>query len=208
MSSYNITADIRTKDERVAHMRSDRRVPGVVYGKKQDPISVSLDASDMLRLFRTAWKSNIIEVAVWKKKIEVLIHDLQFHPVRWDITHVDFYAIVRGEALHAEVPLNFVGEAPAKKDGAIIEEIISELKVKCRPRDLVDHFDVDISILKEAGDVIRLSDLALDAEKYEIEGHNLEDVIASATLPRAVVAADDGEVESEEASADAEEKAE
>ena len=189
-------------------MRAERKVPGVIYWKKQDPISVSLDASDILRLYRAAGKSNIIEVAVGKKNIEVLIHEIQFHPVKGDISHVDFYAIVRGEALHAEIPLTFVGEAPAKKEGAIIEEIISEIKVKCRPRDLVDHFNVDISLLKEAGDVVRISDLALDEAKYEIEGHHPEDVVASATLPRAAVAAEDEETEWEEAEWESEEKSE
>jgi len=64
MSSYNITADIRTKDEKVAQLRSERKVPGVIYGKKQEPISISLDASDLLRLYRSAGKSNIIDIAV------------------------------------------------------------------------------------------------------------------------------------------------
>lgn len=200
MSSFAITAEIREKQDKISHIRNTRRVPAVIYGRKQDPISVVLDASDILRLYRKAGKSNIIDVAVGKKNIEVLIHEVQFHPVLWDITHIDFYAIVRGEALHAEISLNFVGLAPAKKEGAIIEEIISELKVKCRPKDLVDHFDVDISTLKEAGDVIRVSDLRIDETKYEIEWHHAEDVVVSAILPRAAVAneSDEAEVVEEE----------
>lgn len=190
MSSFAITAEIRGKQDKISHIRHTRRVPAVIYGRKQEPISITLDASDILRLYRNAGKSNIIDVTVGKKNLEVLIHELQFHPVLWDIAHIDFYAIVRGEALHTEISLTFVGEAAAKKEGAIIEEIISELKIKCRPKDLVDHFDVDISVLKEAGDVIRVSDLGIDETKYEIEGHNPEDVIVSATLPRAAVAAE------------------
>ncbi len=205
MSSYNITADIRTKDEKVAQLRSERKVPGVIYGKKQEPISISLDASDLLRLYRSAGKSNIIDIAVWKKNIEVLIHDIQFHPVHGDITHIDFYAIVRGEVLHAEISLNFVGDAPAKKEWAIVDEILSSIKVKCRPRHLVDHFDVDLSLLKAEGDTIRISDLGIDATKYEIEWHNDDDVIASAYLPRAAVAADSDEENTEE-SEEAQEK--
>ncbi|MCH8518841.1 50S ribosomal protein L25 [Candidatus Gracilibacteria bacterium] len=208
MSSYAITAEVRAKGEKLSSLRQGRRVPAVIYGRQQEPISISLDASDILRLHRNAGKSNIIDVTVGKKKLEVLIHQVQFDPVLGSINHVDFYAIIRGEALHAEISLNFVGEAPAKKEGAIVDEILSAIKVKCRPRDLVDHFDVDLSILKEEGDAIRISDLGIDASKYEIEGHNDDDVVASAYLPRAVVASSDEDEEetTEETTEPAEEK--
>lgn len=108
MSSHAITAEVRVKGGKLSQLRHQRQVPGVIYGKKQDPISVTLDASDLLRLYRNAGKSNIVDISVGKKNIEALIHQIQFDPVLGDISHIDFYAIVRGEALHTEIALNFI----------------------------------------------------------------------------------------------------
>ncbi len=197
MASFAITADVRDVNQKTSEIRQTRRVPGIVYGKTQEPISLTCDSSEFLRLHRKAGESNIINLKVGKVDLEVLVHQTQKHPVSWEFTHVDFYAITRGEKLQTKIHFNFIGEAAAVKEGAIIEESLREIEVKCLPRDLVDHFDVDISVLNAAGDAIRVSDLGIDTEKYElITGEDT--LIAAATLPRAEVAADD-EVEGEEA---------
>lgn len=194
MSSYAIQAEVRSKNEKVSYLRAEKRVPVIVYGKTQEPISASVDASDMLRLNRDAGKSNIISLKVGKKDLEVLIYDLQKDPVIWNITHVDFYAITRGEKLTAEIHIEFIWDSPAVKLGCIVQETLKTLTVKCRPRDLVDHFEVNLGLLKEDGDMIHISDLWLDMEKYEFDGHHDSDVIASASLPRAVVETEETEV--------------
>lgn len=193
MTKFDISADIRGNDEKISHIRQSKKVPGVVYGKTQDPISLVLDSSDFLRLYRKAGESNIIQLTVGKKKLDVLIHSTQKQPVTGAFTHVDFYAITQGEALHAHIHLNFVGNSQAQKDGAVIEEYIKEIEVKCLPNHLVDHFDVDLALLEKEGDVIRISDLKLDASKYEIS-HHAEDVVATATLPRSAVAEEEAPV--------------
>lgn len=205
MATFAISASLRAADEKVSHMRKSKKVPGVVYGKTQDPIAFCVDSSDFLRLYRKAWESNIINLKVGKEEIEVLIHQTQKHPVTWEFTHVDFYAITRGQALQTKISFIFVWEAPAKKEWAIVEEMMREIEVKCRPRDLVDHFDVDLSVLDEAGKVIRVSDLNLDSEIYEVLAND-DDVIASAQMPRAVVEeateeGEEGEAEWEEGKA-------
>lgn len=192
MTKFAISAEIRGNDEKVSHIRATKRVPGIVYGKTQDPISFTMDSSDFLRLYRKAGESNIINLKIGKLELEVLVHQTQKAPVSGDFTHVDFYAITRGEALQTHIHFNFIGESAAVKEGAIVEEIMKDIEVKCLPRNLVDHFDVDLAILKEAGDTIRISDLAIDAEKYEISA-NEDDVIATATLPRAAVAEDESD---------------
>lgn len=186
MSNFAINAEIREKGQKNSELRKSKRVPGVVYGKTQEPISFSVDASDLLRLYRNAWESSIIDLSVGKKKIEVVIHATQKHPVVGNFTHIDFYAITRGEALQTKVAISFEWDAPAVKEGAIIEEVTKEIEVKCLPRNLVESFSVDLSVLKEPGDIIRVSDLGLDPEKYELITSE-DDVVASATLPRAAV---------------------
>lgn len=200
MTTFAITADIRAVTDKTSHLRKSKKVPAVVYGKTQEPISLVLDASEFLRLFRKAGESNIIDLKVGKQDLEVLVHQTQKHPVTGDFTHVDFYAITRGEKVTTHIHFNFIGTSSAVKNGAILTESMKEIEVRCLPRDLKDHFDVDLSLLKEAGDVIRISDLGLDSEKYDISGYELDTVIASATLPRAAVEVDESEEESAEAS--------
>lgn len=203
MSNFAITADIREKGIKLSTLRKDKQVPAVVYGKTQEPISLSIDASDFLRLYRNAGESSIIDLSAGKKKLEVVIHQTQKDPVIGNFTHVDFYAITRGEALQTKIALTHIGESNAVKEGAILEESLKEIEVKCLPRNLVDHFNVDISVLENAGDVIRVSDLGLDTEKYELITP-IDDVIASATLPRAAVASEDEWEETGEGSVETE----
>lgn len=185
MENVVLNADVRAKDEKVSYLRTQKMVPCVVYGKNQEPISMKIDNSSLLRAYRNAGESTIINLKVGKKDLEVLVHAVQREPVTGDFLHMDFYAVTRGEKVHTKIVLNFVGTAPAAKEGAIIDEITKELDVKCLPRNLVEHFDVDLSLLKEVGDAIRLSDLGLDSEKYEI--HEGEDtVIVTAAKPKVV----------------------
>jgi large subunit ribosomal protein L25 len=195
MTKFDISADIRANDEKTSQIRQSKRVPAIVYGKTQAPISITVDSSDFLRLYRKAGESNIISLSVGKKKIDVLIHSTQKQPVTGEFSHVDFYAITQGEMLHAHIHLNFVWNSQAQKDGSIIEEYVKSLEVKCLPSDLVDHFDVDLSLLAKEGDVIRVQDLKI-SQKYELTLHS-EDVIATATLPRAMVEAEESSVSEE-----------
>lgn len=167
MENFNLNAEIRSLDIKNKELRADRKIPAVVYGKNQEPISIILDYSEFLKTFRKSGESNIINVKVGKKDIEVLVHDFQQEPVTGDYIHVDFYAITKGEALTTKIHLNFIGTSPAAKEGGILEELHKEIEVKCLPKDLVDHFDVDLSVLKEVWDNIKVSDLKL-GDKFEI----------------------------------------
>ncbi len=194
MTKFAISADIRAGEEKTSHIRASKRVPGIVYGKTQEPVSLVLDASDFLRLYRKAGESNIITLSAGKLKLEVLIHSTQKHPVTGDFTHVDFYAITRGEKVTTHVHFNFVGVAPATKEGFVVQEVMKEIEVKCLPRYLVDHFDVDLSTIKSDEDSIHVSDLNLDLEKYEIFV-NLDDSIVVCSAPRAAIEEDEDEDE-------------
>lgn len=174
MEILNITAEIRNSEEIARNIRANKKLPCVVYGKNQEPISITLDASEFLKLYRKSWESNIINLNIGKKSIEVLVHQFQKEPVSGEFIHVDFYALTRGEALTTKVHLNFIGNSEAVKEGGILEELNKEIEIKCLPKNLVDHFDVDLSVLKEFGDNIKVSDLTIDSEKYEILTPNTE----------------------------------
>ena len=184
MENINLNADIRTTEEKLSEVRASKMVPAIVYGKHQEPITIKVDNSEFLRTFRKAWESHIINLKAGKETIEVLVHDIQREPVSGDFLHVDFYAITRGETVSTKIALSFVGESQAVKEWAILDEHVKEIEVKVLPKDLVDSIEVDLSTLKEMGDSIKISELNIDSEKFEIL--TADTVVVSATKPAKV----------------------
>lgn len=184
MKNLELNAELREKWEDLKKLRASRVIPAVVYGHKQEPISLKMDNSDFLRTFRVSWESHIINLKLWKKTIEVLVHDIQREPITWEFQHIDFYAITKGEKLTTKIHLNFIWESEAAKLGAIVEEHLKEVEVKCLPQDLADGFDVDISVLKEFWNSIRVSDLDIGS-KYEIHSP-MNEVVVTAAKPAKV----------------------
>ncbi len=203
MTQIVLETEVRAKDEDVKTLRNENTIPAIVYGKTQEPISLKIDNSKLLRAYRTAWESTIINLKVGKEDIEVLIHKIDRNPVTGDFLHMDFYALTRGEKLTTRIALHFIWDAPAEKEGAIINEAVKDIEVKCLPRNLVDHFDIDLSVLKEIGDTVTLADIGLDIEKYEID-MPIETPLVLAAQPAKVEVEETIVTEGEEGEADGE----
>ena len=184
MTSFSIEAQVRAKDEDCKHLRKASKLPAVVYGRKQEAISITLDAMEFLKLFRKAWESSIINLKVGKLDIEVLVHQFQLEPVSGAFIHVDFFALVRGEKLTTKVALNFIGDSAAVKEGAILEELNKEIEISCLPKDLVPSIDVDISVLKEFDSNIKVSDIKVP-DTIEILSP-MNEVVVLAAKPKKV----------------------
>jgi len=193
MAKLVLNAEKRDTAHKTKVLRADRIIPGVVYGKTQESIAIQMDASDLLRMYRTAGDSSIINLKVKgiKEEIEVLFHDKQFEPVSGEFMHVDFYALTRWEKLTTKIHLNFVGTSEAIKEGAILSENVKEIEVSCLPKDLINEFDVDLSLLKKEEDVIRLSDLGIDTAKFDIHHLHADDAIAVANKAKVEVISDE-----------------
>lgn len=182
MENLILNAEIRKIDETTKELKNSKMLAWVVYGKHKESISIKLDYSDFLKTFRKSGQSHIINLKVGKNWMEVLVHEIQHNPISGDFIHIDFYAITRWEALITHIPLNLIWNAPAIKEWAILEEHLKEIEVKCLPKDLVDSFEVDLSVLIEMWDSIKVSDLLIDTKKYEILTH-INEIIVSATKP-------------------------
>lgn len=185
MKDLVLNAQKRNNEEKLSEIRASKMVPAIVYGKNKENISIKIDNSDLIKTFRVAWESHIISLDVEWEKVDVLVHQFQKNPVTGEFLHMDFYAITRGEKVTTKIHLTFVWESPAVEEWAIIEEATKELEVKTLPRNLVDSFEVDLSVLKEIWDMIRVSDLKIDSEKYEIL-NNADDVVAVASEPQKI----------------------
>jgi len=155
-----LQAQPRTKDITRGALASELRIPAVFYGPKQKSTMISLETTDFERVYRESGESAIITLNDGKDNHDVLVHDVQHHPVTDVILHVDFYAIERGKKLTVHVPLTLIGEAPGEKFGILLHPL-HEIEIEVLPRNLPQHIDVDISILTKVGSKITVGDLVL-----------------------------------------------
>jgi large subunit ribosomal protein L25 len=130
----------------VQKLRTAGRMPGVVYGPKQEPIAVDISERDFAKTLATAGESTVINLSVDGDAHHVLIHEVDYDPVLGAPRHADFYAIVKGQKVQVTVPISFLGEAPAVKElSANLVKALHKLEVEADPMDLPHEFIVDVS---------------------------------------------------------------
>jgi large subunit ribosomal protein L25 len=137
------------------------KVPGIVYGARQEPSLIALDPRIVLReLHRGGWRSRLYELKVGDTATRALIRDVQFHPVSDAPEHIDFQRLAAGEAIRVSVSVHFVGElaSPGIKRGGVLNVVRHQVEVLCDPDSVPDHFEADLGPL-DINDNIRWSDL-------------------------------------------------
>jgi large subunit ribosomal protein L25 len=164
-------------------IRASKQVPAVVYGHAFTPVHISVDSSAFLKLFRKAGGTHLVDLTIDGKKMSVLIHETQRHPVSGDFLHIDFFAVSATETIHVEVPVELVGKSQAVVEGAEVIQNLHVVDVKVLPADLVDKIEVDLSALAKIGDTIHISDIIALYPKLEFITPAGES-IASAAAPK------------------------
>lgn len=145
-------------------LRASGRVPGVVYGKGEDTMSVSMNAHQALRLFQAISVENtIVNLEVEGEEVmETLVREIQVHPHRTELIHVDFYRIQRGVLLEVDVPVHFHGTPLGVKDkGGILDVILHQIRVSCLPSKIPESIDIDVDGL-DLGESLHISDLPVE----------------------------------------------
>ena len=166
MSTIHLEAEMRTDIGKGASRRLRRladKIPAIVYGGKEDAKSITLEHDEINNMLDDeAAYSSIINLVIDGETEEVLIKDLQRHPYKLKLLHVDFKRIVRGENMEANVPLHFINEdkAPGKKDGGVMSHQLTTVEISCRPRNLPEYIEVDLGEMN-IGDSIHLSEITL-----------------------------------------------
>lgn len=176
---FTLAAVVRK--EKGEKVRYAGQLPAVVYGAGSTTESLSLNPQEFLKLYKEAGDSSLIDVIVdGKASGKVLVQEVQVDPVSNRIIHVDFRRIDMNKAMTAPVSLRFVGEAPiVKSSGGTLVTNLSTVEVKCLPKDLVSHIDVDLSSLVSYEAVIKIKDLKLPTG-ITIISPNAEDLVAKA----------------------------
>lgn len=144
-------------------LRHEGKVPAVLYGAGKDAVSLSLDHDEIFHhLEHEAFYSHILSVKVDGKAEKAVLKDVQRHPSKPKIQHVDFQRVSETDKIHMHVPLHFVGEevAPGVKAGGLISHLMTGVDINCLAKDLPEYIEVDVSAL-ETGDSIHLSHIKL-----------------------------------------------
>ena len=130
-------------------LRITGRTPGIVYGGTTDPQNIELDHNALWHaLKKEAFHSSILEMELNGASSQVLLRDVQMHPFKQLVLHIDFQRVDANTTLHMKVPLHFSGEenSPAvKADGCLINHVINELDIACLPANLPESIRVDLS---------------------------------------------------------------
>ncbi len=204
--SILLNAEVRTDTGKGAsrRLRHANKLPAILYGKGIDPVNLTLLQKDVQHeLDNESFYTQIIELNVDGKKEEVLLRDLQHHPARMDILHIDFQRVDAKKVVHVHIPLHFVNEdvAPGvKTEGGAISHVITDVEVECLPKDLPEYIEVDLSDL-HLNDIIHLSDLKMPSSVEVLalkQGEEYDTAVASCHV-RKVVAEPEEAVEAAEA---------
>jgi large subunit ribosomal protein L25 len=131
-------------------MRAAGKIPAIIYGHGRAPQSLELDGHTFTRLLeKISYLTTVIELTVDGTMARTLIRELQRHPVKRDILHVDFQELVAGEKVTIRVPLKFVGTPEGvRTGGGILDETVRELHISVDPAEIPNHIDVDVAHLQ------------------------------------------------------------
>ena len=191
-------------------LRQEGRVPAVLYGRELGTMHLSLDTHEAENLFHSISTENTIvglKVEGVGEPFQTLVREIQSHPFKSSLIHVDFLRIQAGVAVDVEVPLHLIGDPiGVKNSGGVLEQVLNELPVKCIPSKIPEFIEVDVSEL-DINDSLHVYDLELE------EGINItvdeERTICAVAIPKVVEEAvveedellegDEGEIPDEEA---------
>ena len=171
-------------------LRRTGRVPAVVYGGKKDVAVISVDHNDLWNSLKAeAFYSKILTLNLNGVSEQVVLKDLQRHPVKDEIVHMDLQRVLADVALRMRIPVHFKGgevSPGVKIGGGVVEHHVNEIEVECLPKDLPEFFEVDLSTL-EINEAVHLSQIPLPAGVELIDLRNENDrSVAACHLPRAV----------------------
>jgi len=189
---FNIKATARTDKGKGAsrRLRHADKVPAILYGGKGEPVALELDHNKVNNMADfEAFYSHILTLEFDGKKHQAILKDMQRHPYKPKLTHLDFQRVEKGHKLHTNLPLHFLNETTAKgvkEEGGVVVHHVNDVEITVLPKDLPEYLEVDIAELS-VGDTIHLTDLKLPkgVELVELtKGDDHDQAVVSITAPR------------------------
>jgi len=170
-------------------LRLSGRVPGILYGGKQDPVSIDVEHNAIFQALRhEKFHASVLTLKLDGKDEQVLLRSFNMHPWRALVQHVDFQRVRADEKLHMKVPLHFINaeSSPAvKASAAVVSHVMNEVDIQCLPADLPEFITVDLKDLT-AGSSLHLRDIEFPKGVSPFVHRNENPVVVTAQVPRAM----------------------
>jgi len=184
--SFNATARDQAGKGAARTLRSKGFIPAVIYGHGRDPLSLSLNARDLDKLLgHIQAESTVIEVSVGGTTAKTLIREIQRHPIKRQILHVDFQALVAGEKVTVSIPIVLEGiPEGVRLGGGVLDQTLRELEIEVDPSSIPDHIEFDVTNMV-IGDSVHVSDLKMPDGVEVLD--DPETSVAVLAAPRAVI---------------------
>ena len=168
---------------KVDKLRADQEVPGVIYSKGKEAISLTASEKDLKKIYREYGTSNLVSVDIDGDKQKALFKEIQMHPFKNQIMHFDLYLIDMTEKITVTVPVVLLNRDDVKAQPSVLLQILDEIEVECLPADLPSEATVNVQDM-QIGDSLTVADLDIEGDdKIEILT-DTEEVIASLQEPR------------------------
>jgi large subunit ribosomal protein L25 len=205
MEEVTLVAEVRpgTGKSVARKIRREGKVPAVVYGLGTESTAVAVPARELQHILHTGGVNTLINLDLTGKQELVLARQIQRHPVRHTLVHVDLIRVSRDVAIAAEVPIQLVGEPEGVRDGGLLEQVVFTLSVEARPADVPQRIEIDVSALT-IGDHLSVADLVLPPGVVTTQ--DPDEQVAHVSQPRGLALPE--EIEAAEAEAAAAEAAE
>jgi len=188
-------------------LRHAGKVPAIIYGAGREPRALTFDHNELLKAAESeAFLSSVLKVQVGPNMRRTIIKDIQVHPAKRQILHLDLQRIVEDEAIKMTIPLHYLNEeeAPGAKAGGTVSKTMVEVEITCLPKDLPEYIEVDL-INMELDTMLHLSDITLP-EGVELpslaQDPPVDDAICSLQVLRVAAEPEPEEGEGEEGAAD------
>lgn len=166
MSNTKLVAQPRTTKGSPAarRLRAEGHIPGVIYGQGMTPVSVTVERRDLrLALSGPAGSNTVLTLEVDGKSYPAVVKDMQRHPIRRTVAHIDFLQVNMNEEITVSVAVHLVGEAKAvAAEGGLVDPAVDTIEVSCTPNNMPNAFEIDVTEM-QPGDVIRLADVPMPA---------------------------------------------
>ena len=207
MSQTTLTATPRTGSgsPTARRLRAEGHIPGVLYGRGMDPISVTVERREFrLALSGPAGANTVLALQVGGTSYPAVVKEMQRHPIRRTVNHIDFLQVNMNEEITVHIALRLEGESKAvAAAGGLVDPTVDSLEVSCTPTDMPNEFVIDISDM-QPDTVIRLSDIPMPKGVTALGDPDMAvvTVLTTAAEVEEPAAAEEGEGEGEEAPAE------